>query len=41
MLMKLRRAPKGGETLKLTLKLSCGCEIAVDAPVSKTAPGSK
>ncbi len=38
MLMKLNRAPKEGETLKLTLKLSCGCEIAVEAPASKTAP---
>lgn len=41
MLMKLHRAPKEGETLRLTLKLACGREIVVEAPVSKTAPESK
>jgi len=41
MLMKLHRAPKEGETLKLILKLACGREIIVEAPVSKTAPESK
>lgn len=41
MLMKLKRVPKAGETIKLTLKLACGCEITVEAPVALTDPVAK
>jgi copper(I)-binding protein len=38
MLMELKRVPKEGETLKLTLKLSTGCETTIEVPVLKKAP---
>jgi len=38
MLMELTRVPKEGETLKLTLKLSTGCETTIEVPVLKKAP---